>query len=264
MVMIGAALGVDGDSVGVGVTVGLAVGVGVTVGETIGVGLPDVGLGVGALPGVLDAGEDGASAKGGTRPALPLGVLLGLVSAALLWVVGTEPGVARPPEPSVLPAPPALLEAGAPAESPFVKETNGPRSPPTAKTPATTSTTAPATARAGRSQAIAGPTELRSGELACRGRFPEAWAAMPPTPGSDRSRPPPLAALAPALSAVTAPVSAAAADPDRISLNQDWHRTASTQPMAVNSLRRSHHCRLSHGSASRAWIFVKPSPTGSM
>jgi len=133
-----------------------------------------------------------------------------------------------------------------------------------AKTPATTSTTAPATARAGRSQTIAGPTELRSGELAWRGRFAAARAAIPPTIGSDRSRPPWLATFALALPVVTVPVSAAAADPDRIWLNQDWDRTASTQPMAVNSLRSSHHCRLSHGSASRAWIFVKPSPTGSM
>jgi len=133
-----------------------------------------------------------------------------------------------------------------------------------AKTPATTSTMAPATARAGRSQAIAGPTELRSEELAWRGRFAAARAAMPPTTGSDRSRPWCLAAPALAWPEVTAPVSAPAADRDRIWLNQDWHRTASTQPMAVNSLRSSHHCRLSHGSASRAWIFVKPSPTGSM
>jgi hypothetical protein len=133
-----------------------------------------------------------------------------------------------------------------------------------AKTPATTSTTAPATARAGRSQAIAGPTELRSGELAWRGRFAEAQAAMPPTTGSDRSRPRWLATLALVLPVVTAPVSAPGADPDRMWLNQDWHLTASTQPMVVSSLRSSHHCRLSHGSASRAWIFVKPSPTGSM
>jgi hypothetical protein len=108
-----------------------------------------------------------------------------------------------------------------------------------AKTPATTSTTAPTTASAGRSQAIAGPTEWRSGELAWRGRFAEARPAMPLT-------------------------AAPAADPDRSALNQDWHRTASTQPMVVVSLRSSHHCRLSHGSASRAWIFLKPSPTGSM
>ena len=123
---------------------------------------------------------------------------------------------------------------------------------------------APATARAGRSQTIAGPTELRSRELAWRGRFAAALAAMPPMTGSDRSRPSSLATLALAVPVVTAPASAPAADPDLIWLSQDWHRTASTQPMAVNSLRSSHHCRLSHGSASRAWIFVKPSPTGSM
>ena len=169
------------------------------------------------------------------------------------------------PEPLGVPPPPGLLEPWEPDEFPFSKENpNGPRSPPTAKTPATTSTTAPATARAGRSQAIAWPTDMRGGELAWRGRFAEARAAMPPTTGSDRSRPPWLATLALALPVVTAPGSAPAADPDRIWLNQDWHRTASTQPMVVNSLRSSHHCRLSHGSASRVWIFVKPSPTGSM
>src|SRR5215813_13318156 len=138
MVMMGAALGVDGESVGVGVTVGETVGVGVTVGETVGVGLTDVGVGVGALPGVVDAGEDGASGNGGSTPALPLGVLLGLVSAALLWVVGTEPGVAGPPEPWVLPAPPGLLEETAPVVSEFAKEPKSvPLSPPMAKTPAT-------------------------------------------------------------------------------------------------------------------------------
>src|SRR5205814_1653671 len=141
------------------------------------------------------------------------------------------------PEPKACPGPPALSEVTVPGALEFAGEPNnvlwtGVR----AKTPATTSTTAPATARAGRSQAIAWPTEMRDGELAWRGRFAEARASMPPT---------------------TAP----AADPDRIVLNQDWHRTASTQPMVAVSLRSSHHCRLSHGSASRAWIFLKPSPT---
>jgi len=71
---------------------------------------------------------------------------------------------------------------------------------------------APATARAGRSQTIAGPTELRSGELAWRGRFAEARAAMPPTTGSDRSRPPWLATLALASPVATALMGKAVGD----------------------------------------------------
>jgi hypothetical protein len=251
----------------VGVAVGLVVGDGLGLGDGDGDGLVDDGEGDGdggVVVGVL-VGEHGAGT--GSTPPTPLGVLPGVVGAALLWVDDgvPEPEFAWLPESLGLPPPPALLEAGEPDECPLSKENpNGPRSPPRAKTPATTSTTAPPTARAGRSQAIARPTEMRGEELAWRGRFAEARAAMPPTTGNDRSRPPWLATLALALPAVTAPVSDPAADPDRIWLNQDWHRTASTQPMVVNSLRSSHHCRLSHGSASRAWIFVKPSPTGSM
>ena len=50
---------------------------------------------------------------------------------------------------------------------------------------------------------------------------------------------------------------------DRILLKRDSHRTTTNQRSTMNSLRSSHHCRLSHGSLSRARIFVKPSPTGS-
>jgi hypothetical protein len=54
-----------------------------------------------------------------------------------------------------------------------------------------------------------------------RGHFAEAQAVMPPTTGNVRSRPPPLAALALALPALTPPACAPVADPDRIALNQD-------------------------------------------
>jgi hypothetical protein len=50
---------------------------------------------------------------------------------------------------------------------------------------------------------------------------------------------------------------------DRIVLKKDSHRTTTSQRNTMNSLRSSHHCRLTHGSLSRARIFVKPSPTGS-
>src|SRR5262249_43996640 len=103
------------------------------------------------------------------------------VGVALAWAVV---GVLEPswlPEPLVLGPPPELLEAELPDESPFAKETNGPRSPPMAKTPATTSTTAPATARAGRSQAIAGPTQLRRRGLGMRRPLPGGRGRMAPT-----------------------------------------------------------------------------------
>src|SRR5215470_8253082 len=85
---------------------------------------------------------------------------------------------------------------------------------PRAKTPATTRTTAPATARAGRNQAIAGPTESRSGARALRGRFAGTRDAMEPRTRSDRS-----CSLSP--SAVASPAPALVAEPDRTVLNQD-------------------------------------------
>jgi hypothetical protein len=51
--------------------------------------------------------------------------------------------------------------------------------------------------------------------------------------------------------------------PDLTVLKKASYRTTTSQPSAMNPLRSSHHCRLSHGSSSRARIFVKPSPTGS-
>ncbi len=143
-----------------------------------------------------------------------------------------------------------------------------------AKTPATTSATAPATARAGRSQAIVGASELRSQRP---GRqpgdhppgCPPSDAGVPPGAGSqDRRRRPIPAAAARTLPAPR--VSAAevdrilAAEMDRILLDSDSHRMTTSQPRIMSSLRSSHHCRLSHGSASRARILVKPSPTGSI
>jgi hypothetical protein len=111
-----------GAPVGVGVSVGVGVGVGVAVG--VGVGLVDVGDGAGELPTGLGAGEDGADE--GATPALPVGVLLGPVRAALVWVVGTEPVLAGPPEPLGLPPPPWLLEEEVPGALEPVKEPKSP------------------------------------------------------------------------------------------------------------------------------------------
>jgi hypothetical protein len=255
-----------GGVVGGGVVGGGVVGGGVVGGGVVGGGVVGGGV-VGGGNGLADAGDGDGVTDVGEEGILLLGVLLALVGVALPWVADgePEPEPAGLPEPLVLPGPPTLLEVWVPDEFPFSREANGPRRPPMAKTPATTSTTAPATARAGRSQAIAGPTEFRSGAPAFCRRRAEAQASILLRMGrNDRSRPPSLAALTLASPAVTAPAPAPAAEPDRIALNQDWHRTASTQPRVVNSLRRCHHCRLSHGSASRAWIFVKPSPTGSI
>jgi len=124
---------------------------------------------------------------------------------------------------------------------------------PRAKTPATTSTTAPATARAGRNQAIAVPTGLPR-RLAAVLAGVEAVAML----SRDFSAPP-SASWAADVSGARSVTS----ERDRILLKRDSHRTTTNQRSTVNSLRSSHHCRLSHGSPSRARIFVKPSPTGS-
>jgi hypothetical protein len=63
--------------------------------------------------------------------------------------------------------------------------------------------------------------------------------------------------------AESAGVESAAAKRDRIVLKKDSHRTTTSQRNTMKSVRSSHHCRLTHGSLSRARIFVKPSPTGS-
>lgn len=126
------------------------------------------------------------------------------------------------------------------------------------KTPATTITTAPATASAGRSQVMVGPSHLRSttpasplcpaGSLCC----PDAARATAPLAATDadRSRRPELTAKAARL--------------DRASLKYGSHRTRISHPRAVSSLRSSDHCRLSQGSAIRLWIFDRPSPAGSI
>jgi hypothetical protein len=190
----------------VGVGVGV-VGVGVGLGDVgVGVGLGDVGVGV----GLGDTGDgDGLADAGGEVNTLLLGEPLGPGDVALAWD-GDVPESAGPALPLVLPGLPVWLEGLVPEGLSFV-------SPivawifPRAKTPATTRTTAPATARAGRNQAITGPSKPRRGSPALRGRFADAQATMPPRTGSDRSRPP----------APAAAPSATAAERDRTVLNQD-------------------------------------------
>ena len=142
-----------------------------------------------------------------------LGELLCLPDVAFPWVADGPGEGARPPLPLGLPAPPVWPEVLVPEGLSFSKLANVSRICPRAKTPATTRTTAPATARAGRNQAIAGPIEPRRGAPALRGHFAEAQATMLPRTGSDRSRPPAPAAASSA--------SAPAARRDRTVLNQD-------------------------------------------
>ena len=134
-------LGVD-----VGV-VGVAVGV---VGVAVGLAFAGDGDGDGEATWGGPAGE---CAAGEGNSTLSLGLLPGLADVP-------PPGLddccprwpARPPWPFVVPGPPPLLEVVVvPGALSFWMEMNVPRSCPRAKTPATTSTTAPATARAGRS-----------------------------------------------------------------------------------------------------------------
>jgi hypothetical protein len=198
---------------GAWVTVGVGVGV-----VGVGVGLADVGDGdglgdVGDGDGLGDTGDgDGLADAAGEVNTLLLGEPLGPGDVAFPWDADGPPEAAGPPLPLVPPGPPVWLEGLVPEEVPFV-------SPivawifPRAKTPATTRTTAPATARAGRNQVIAGPSEPRRGAPALRGRFAEAQATMPPRTGSDRSRPPSPGAASPA--------SAPAVERDRTVLSQD-------------------------------------------
>jgi hypothetical protein len=103
---------------------------------------------------------------------------------------------------------------------------------------------------------MAGPTDL------C-GRLPAAQAVMPPRTGrGDRGRLPGAAAGLSAASGLA--VRSAAVAPALAVLRKASQRTMTSQRSTMNSLRSSHHCRLSHGSVSRARIFVKPSPTGSI
>ena len=192
------------------------------------VGLADVGVG----DGLGDAGDgDGdrladwllGDGQGvGDADTLLLGVLPGLLKVPLPWVGDDPAWPAGPPWPLVLPGPPVWLESTAPRVLSPVREANVPWICARANTPATTSTTAPATARAGRSQAIAGPTALRSGAPAFRRRPAEAWAPTLLRMGrKDRSRPPSLAAPALALPVAAASAVTSSAELDRIALNQD-------------------------------------------
>ena len=109
--------------VAVGVGVGDGDGVGVDVGVAVGDELPDVGDEDGEPDGEAAAGD---STGPGAPPPWPLGVLLGPVRAALVWVVGTEPVLAGPPEPLGLPPPPWLLEEEVPGALEPVKEPKSP------------------------------------------------------------------------------------------------------------------------------------------
>jgi hypothetical protein len=199
-----------GAPVGVGVWV-VGVGVGLVDGDGVGDGLVDPGDGDGDGDGLADPG-DGELTYAGGDDTLPLGVLLGLGDVAFPWDAGDVPESTGAALPLVLPGLPVwlggLVPEGLPLVSPIVCWI-----PPRAKTAATTRTTAPATARAGRNQVIAGPTEPRRGSPALRGRFAAAQATRPPRTGSDRSRPTSPAAASSA--------SAPAAEPDRTVLYQD-------------------------------------------
>jgi hypothetical protein len=242
--------------------------------EVLGDGLAVVGLGdglavVGLGDGLADVGEgdgDGEftggvlgelQADGAAAALLCCVVAPGLAVREPRLAAGFDPRSVVPP-PLGLPGPPSRLVAVWPSGLSFSRPTNVPRIPPRAKTPATTSTTAPATARAGRSQAMAGPTDL------C-GRLPAAQAVMPPRTGrSDRDRRPGAAAGPPAASGAVPAPDGVPDLPALALLRKASRRTMTSQRSTINSLRSSHHCRLSHGSVSRARIFVKPSPTGSI
>jgi hypothetical protein len=245
-------------------------------GGGVGDGLAVVGDGDG-LAVVGDGVGDGLTGGG-------LGDLHGPGDASVLLCAADAPGLASLERPrlgeleffSVAPPPYGLPFPGTwPECEPLVplalsRPRNSPwRICPRAKTPATTSTTAPATARVGRSQAMAWPADLRC--------LAEAHAVMPPRTGrSDLRR---LlcswvSGVAHARSGASGPAAGSAAGepdlpdltvlkPDLTVLKKDSHRTTTSQRSAIHSLRSSHHCRLSHGSLSRPRIFVKPSPTGS-
>ena len=192
----------------VGVGVGV-VGVGVGVGDVgDGDGLGDGGEG----DGLGDAGGGGFADAAGEVNALRFGEWPGPGDLPFPRVAGDLPET-RPPLPLVVPGPPVWLEVLVPEGLSFSKLANVSRICPRAKTPATTRTTAPATARAGRNQAIAGPIEPRRGAPALRGNFAEAQATMPPRTGSDRSRPP--------VSAAASSASDPPAERDRTVPNQD-------------------------------------------
>jgi hypothetical protein len=224
--------------------VGLDVGdeVGLDVGDEVGVEVGD-----GGGDGLLDAGGLGAGQGVADGAALPCPAEA--PDEGVLELPRDDVPEARTldPVPFAVPGPFPGPEFAVPVPVAFSRPTTV-RIDPRAKTPATTSTTAPATARAGRNQAMAGPTDLR-------GRLPWIKVAML---SRDRSAPP-SASWPMAVSGLRSVTS----ERDRILLNRDSHRTTTSQRSTMSSLRSSHHCRLSHGSLSRPRIFVKPSPTGS-
>src|SRR5262249_40370533 len=198
--------------------------------EVLGVGLAVVGVGVGLADvgdgdGLGDAGDgdgDGLAdwllgdGQGvGDADTLLLGVLPGLLKVPLPWVGDDPAWPARPPWPFVLPGPPVWLESTAPRVLLPGREANVPW------VCARASTTARATARVGRSQAIAGPTALRSGAPAFRRRLAEAWAPTLLRMGRKDRSPPPLAAPALALPVAASSADTSSAKLDRIALNQD-------------------------------------------
>ena len=167
--------------------VGLLVGVGV--GLVVGVGLGDVGDGVGdglLIGGVL--GDEQAAGEGTTVPR-DEAPGLGALARPQSGLPDLDPITAAPP-PVVLPFTLPWLVFVVPPLEAFSRLTKPCRICPRAKTPATTSTTAPATARAGRSQFITGP-----GDLCAPSSAPflvpfEIQASRPPRTGASRpSRP---------------------------------------------------------------------------
>jgi hypothetical protein len=232
--------------------VGLVVGDGVGVG---GGGGDDVGD---------DSGEELGVTHGDAEELAPaLCEAPGLLAVPLPLDGAFDPP-AEDAEPLVTPFPPLWLDVPGVMPPPALMLTMLSRICPRANTPATTRTTAPATARAGRSQFITGPGDLRRSSLGPS--LAEAQAMMGPRTGSEPRRP---WVPAPARAGAAAPAPArvlvsAAAECDRTVLKKDSDRTMTSHRSVMSSLRSSHHCRLSHGSASRPRIFVKPSPTGSI
>lgn len=243
-------------------SVGVGVGVGLDVGLDVGLELGDgVGLDGGDDDGDGCWAEELGDAHGDGDEVAPTCDETPRFDGLPLADEVCDPAEDLLPEPLGPPPPwPPWLEVpGAIVPLPLLRLTMPSRICPRANTPATTRTTAPATARAGRSQFITGPGDLR---WPPGPPLDEAQARMPPRPASEPAR-----RAAPLVARAAVPASAAvlsaAAVWERIVLKNDSDRTTTSQRSVMNSLHSSHHCRLSHGSASRPRIFVKPSPTGS-
>jgi hypothetical protein len=143
-----------------GPLVGLGDVVGLVVGDAVGEDVGDV-LGLGDVVGLASADGLGVGVQVGDGEAfglsrrLPLGLRAGDLPWDRLGVVSVVPCPLGPPCPEE-PCPPAALALLA-----VVGLIKAVRNCPNAKTPATTMTTAPATARVGRSQAMVGPSHRR-------------------------------------------------------------------------------------------------------